>query len=189
MGRMHVFLKEIISQEKFEFLVDLRLFHKDIVLKTAYAFLDRGYFFFRIDEAAGNILLQFTAKEGVEEDAEKIIGDFSDELLSVCLRDALERENRVIREKIVSVAISNSLDDKGFVGLNTDTQDNGGQIDFDKDIDEILREIENYPKMKIDEAEIDRILKEIEAEAADFEAKGLTATLNIHAIQDAKAKF
>jgi hypothetical protein len=38
------------------------------------------------------------------------------------------------------------------------------QIDFDRDIDEILREIENDPELKIDEAEINRILAEIEAE-------------------------
>jgi hypothetical protein len=31
------------------------------------------------------------------------------------------------------------------------------QIDFDKDIDEILREIENDPELKIDEEEINRM--------------------------------
>lgn len=35
--------------------------------------------------------------------------DFSDELLSVLLRDNLEKDNKEIREKIVSAAIANSL--------------------------------------------------------------------------------
>jgi CBS-domain-containing membrane protein len=51
------------------------------------------------------------------------------------------------------------------VSLDTDNQ-NGNQIDFDKDIDEILKEIENDPELKIDEEEIERILKEIEEETA-----------------------
>ncbi|MDR2640889.1 MAG: hypothetical protein LBC61_06435 [Candidatus Peribacteria bacterium] len=51
------------------------------------------------------------------------------------------------------------------MSLDTDNQ-NGNQIDFDKDIDEILKEIENDPELKIDEEEIERILKEIEEETA-----------------------
>jgi CBS-domain-containing membrane protein len=39
-------------------------------------------------------------------------------------------------------------------------------IDFDKDIEDILREIENDPELKIDEEEIEKILREIEEEAA-----------------------
>jgi len=52
---------------------------------------------------------------------------------------------------------------QNFVSLDTDsTQKN--EIDFDKDIDEILKEIENDPDLKIDEEEIENILKEIEEE-------------------------
>jgi CBS-domain-containing membrane protein len=42
---------------------------------------------------------------------------------------------------------------------------NNQEIDFDKDIDEILKEIENDPELKIDEDEIEKILKEIEEES------------------------
>ena len=53
---------------------------------------------------------------------------------------------------------------QNFVSLDTDVTSQNKQIDFDKDIDEILREIENDPDLKIDEEEIEKILKEIEQE-------------------------
>lgn len=165
---MESFLKEIIEGEKFELLIDTNIFKKSIILKSAYNFLDRGYFFFKTDKKS-NIILQFTKKEGNNESPKNIIADFSDELLSVYLRDKLEQDNKNIREMIVWAAISNSLDSNSFVSLDTNnpTPQNWeiNQIDFDKDIDEILREIENDPDLKIDEEEIERILKEIEAES------------------------
>ncbi|MDD5769648.1 MAG: His-Xaa-Ser system protein HxsD [Candidatus Gracilibacteria bacterium] len=189
---MENFLKEIIVGEKFELLIDKNLFSKDIVLKAAYGFLDLGYFFFKLDENE-NIIMQFTKKSGVKKEPKEIIGDFSDELLNVYLRDKLEHDNKEIREKIVGTAIANSIDSKGFVEFDTDKQNNDNkeqnQIDFDKDIDEILREIENDPELKIDEAEIERILKEIEEETQEMEIQKPTITLDPNTVKDVKAKF
>ncbi|NCP77512.1 His-Xaa-Ser system protein HxsD [bacterium] len=186
------FLKKDIENNRFELTIDTGLFSSDIVLKAAYNFLDRGYFFFELD-GKKSITLQFTPKEGVKDSPETLIGKFSDELLSVVLRDKLEKDNKDIREKIIGAAIANSLDSKGFVELDTDRkQDNmqGNQIDFDKDIDEILREIENDPELKIDEAEIERILKEIEEETqSELSVKKTTVTLDVNAVKNAKKKF
>ncbi len=145
--------------------IDINLFKKDIVLKAAYQFLDQAYFFFKINKK-GNIELQLTLKNK-KDDYEEIISNFSDELLAVYLRDKLEKDNKDIREKIVWAAIANSLDSANFVAMDTDNQwwnQEQNQIDFDKDIDEILKEIENDPELKIDEKEIEKILKEIEEE-------------------------
>jgi len=46
---MYKFLKETISWKQFELVIDKDIFPKDIVLKTAYNFLDRWYFFFKLD--------------------------------------------------------------------------------------------------------------------------------------------
>jgi hypothetical protein len=110
--------------------------------------------------------------------------------LSVYLRDKLEKDNKNIREKIIWAAITNSLDSNNFVSLDTDIQ-NGNQIDFDKDIDEILKEIENDPELKIDEEEIEKILKEIEEETANEWAieEETKITLDINWVKDAKKKF
>ncbi len=163
---MEKFLKEVVEANKFELLIDTNLFPKDIVLKSAYNFLDRGYFFFKLD-SDGNILLQFTKKEENNEKPETIIWDFSDELLSVYLRDKLENDNKNIREIIVWSAIKNSLDPSNFVEIDTEKQAllEENTVNFDKDIDEILEEIENDPELKIDEEEIDKMLKEVENES------------------------
>lgn len=144
--------------------IDTKLFKKDIILKAAYQFLDQAYFFFRIN-SKNNIELQLTLRNK-DKNYEEILANFSDELLSVYLRDKLEKDNKDIREKIVWAAIANSLDSSNFVEVDTDLEQNQdqNQIDFDKDIDEILKEIENDPELKIDEEEIENILKEIEEE-------------------------
>ncbi len=187
---MEGILHETVKGKKFELLIDTKIFSKDIVLKAAYNFLDRGYFFFKIDEKE-NVILQFTKKEDVEEKPEKIIWDFSDCLLETCLRDKLEKDNKVIRETIVTKAIRGPLDIQNFVTLDTDKMPQSNQeqntVDFDKDIDQILKEIENDPELKIDEAEIEKILAEIEAENKTEEKP--MVSLNTNAIQDAKKKF
>jgi His-Xaa-Ser system protein HxsD len=97
-------LKEIIEGEQFELLIDTNIFPKDIILKAAYTFLDKGYFFFRFD-ADNNIVLEFQTKKDVKIEAKSLIGEFSDELLAVYLRDKLEKDNKVIREVIVQKAL------------------------------------------------------------------------------------
>ena len=128
---MEAFLKEIIDWKKFELIIDKNIFSKDIILKAAYQFLDRWYFFFKQDEK-WNILLQFTARNNNQK-PKNIIADFSDELLATYLRDELEKENKDIREKIVWAAIANSLDANNFVAIDTDSNNQEqNQIDFIK---------------------------------------------------------
>ena len=188
---MEAFLKEIIKDKQFELFIDTNIFPKNIILKAAYQFLDRGYFFFKQDKS-WNIILQFTAREDNNENPKNIIADFSQELLATYLRDNLEKENKEIREKIVGAAIANSLDSNNFVEIDTDKKwDNQeqNQIDFDKDIDEILKEIENDPELKIDEEEIERILKEIEEETESELEEKPTITVDPEAVKKAKEQF
>lgn len=179
-------MSQVIEWYKFELVIDKNIFDKDIVLKAAYNFLDRGYFFFKLDENE-NIVLVFTKREENSEKIENIISDFSDELLAVYLRDRLEKDNKNIREAIVWAAIANSLDYNNFININTENNQEKNQIDFDKDIDDILREIENDPDLKIDEDEIERILREIEEES-QFEEKP-NITINIDGLKKAKEQF
>ncbi len=164
---MEMFIKEVIEWEKIELLIDTNIFTKDVVLKAAYNFLDKAYFFFKIEN--DTIIVQFTKKTDIKQDINNILLDFSDELLSVKLRNDLEISNKEIREKIVWAAIWNSLDLNNFTEINTDNNIEKNQIDFDKDIDDILKEIENDPDLQINEEEIARILKEIEEESISEE--------------------
>lgn len=184
------FLKEVISWQQFELLIDSKIFSTDIVLKAAYNFLDRWYFFFYVDKNKDTIL-QFTPKEGQKVAPKALILEFSDSLLDTHLRNSLEKENKKIREAIITKALAWPIDSKNFISFDpskelNQLQDNN-KIDFDKDIDEILREIENDPDLKIDEAEIDRILKEIENEQVVIEKP--TITLDTSSIASVKQMF
>ncbi len=189
---MEAFLKEVVEWSKFELTIYTQIFSKDIILKTAFSFLDRGYFFFKQDKS--NIILQFTKREENKQNPEDIIWDFSDALLEMTLRDKLEKDNRVIRETIVNKAINGPFDTESFVTLDTDAWESvlgnaeQNQIDFDKDIDEILKEIENDPELQIDEEEIAKILKEIEEETAS-EVEKPVVTANLEGLKNAKKQF
>lgn len=186
---MTKFLSEIIEWKQFELVIDKDIYSKDIVLKAAYNLLDKGYFFFSLD-GDKNIVLQFTSREWVKDSPQNVMWEFADNLLDTYLRDKLEKDNKVIRETIVEKAINWPLDYSNFVSLDTDNSNNSeqNQIDFDKDIDDILKEIENDPELKIDEEEIENILKEIEEETSseDFKPK---ITVNKDAISWAKDMF
>ena len=69
---MSAFLKEILEENGFELLIDTSIFSKDIILKAAYNFLDKGYFFFRFDESK-NIILECRKKAGISLSTETLI--------------------------------------------------------------------------------------------------------------------
>lgn len=183
---MQNFLNKSVDWNKLELLIDTNIFPKEIILKSAFNFLDRWYFFFKFDENK-NIILQLTKREENNENPEKIIENFSDVLLETYLRDKLEKDNKVIREAIVNKAINWPLDYNNFVSLDTENNAQQNEIDFDKDIDEILAEIENDPDLKIDEEEIEKILAEIEAESMEMEKPKLS--LNMDWLKQAKENF
>jgi His-Xaa-Ser system protein HxsD len=121
--------------------------------------LDRAYFLFK--QTDSTCIVQIHPKDDQGWSAEKFALEYSDELLATALRIKVETDNKIVRETIVRRALGSYADLPHFTTI---APNNSNQIDFDKDIDEILKEIENDPDLKIDEEEINRILAEIEAE-------------------------
>lgn len=182
---MSHFLKKINHTNGFELTIDTSIFEKDVILKAAYNFLDIGYFFFRYDKDK-NIILECRAKEWVDYSTEKIIGEYSDELLATYLRDKLEKDNKVIREAIINKAIYWPFDAQNFVTLDTDNQQEINQNAFDDDIDEILKEVDQDSNLDIDENEIQKILDEIESSS---EVVKPSIQIDTSSIQDIKQRF
>jgi His-Xaa-Ser system protein HxsD len=182
---MQTFLKTEQDGNRVEFLVDTNIFSLSSILKASYMFLDVAYFFFRKDEQ-GNVVVQVTRKGDTGIAPESLIRDYSDELLATVLRENLERDNKEIRETIVKTALGGYADVRGHTSVNTN-QYSQNLIDFDKDIDEILKEIESDPDLQIDQAEIDAVLKEIES--SESKRKNGSVTIDPNKVKDAKAKF
>jgi His-Xaa-Ser system protein HxsD len=182
---MESFFSKNIDNNRLELFVDSSIFPVDVILRSAYTFIDKTYFFFSM--TSHWVLVQIQPKEDQVWGAEKFALEYSDELLATLLRYKLENDNKEIRETIVKRALGSFLDEKNFVSVDT-AQIGKNSENFDKDIDSILAEIENDPNLKIDETEIDRILLEIQTET-DFTHKPKTLKIDPNKLNDVKKNF
>lgn len=179
---MKNFISKNVENNRLELLIDINIFSLNVSMKAAYTYLDRAYFFFHKND--NQLLVQITPKTWQKWDAEKFALEYSDELLAYALRVQIEDENRVVRETIVRRALGSYADLPNFKSIESD-QNQSWSIDFDKDIDEILREIESDPELHIDEDEINRILAEIEADAQ----MAKKPTIDPNKLKDVKKNF
>jgi len=131
--------------------VDSTIFDNTCVFKTAYLFLDSAYFFFYQDKKG--LIVQCTLKPETEESAKDILGKFSNELLNTLLREKLAKENKKIRETIMTAAIQHSLREAVFYE----------DEDVEEDILRSQKGVRETPDMTNTKS-IDDILKEIEEE-------------------------
>jgi len=177
---MKQFLSQNSENGRLELVVDTTLFPIDVAMKAAYVMLDRAYFFFYTTSEW--LLVQITPKANQKHDSEYFAHEYADELLAYSLRVKVETDNKVIRETIVRRALGSYADLPNFTHVEGNVS---SQIDFNKDIDEILREIENDPNLSIDEDEINRILSEIEAETQSLKKP----TLDPNKLKDVKKNF
>ncbi len=171
--------------KKWELILDTSIYAQDIIFKAAYNLLDIGYFFFHYD-ADKRLVLSISLKDGVETDIEEIFGRYSNQLLDTYLRDRLEKDNQKIRETIIHKALTGPLDQEHFVSYDSDQNENAhNSINFDRDIDDILKEIEEDRELHIDTKQIESVLKEIEEKS--IQKPKITA--NLQGMKDMKEKF
>lgn len=174
---MQQFLSKNIENDRLELLVDGTIFPTTTILRAAYMFLDRAYFFFKTDWE--NIILQILPKNTTTWTAEAMAGEYMDELLAVRLRENLEVNNKTIRETIITRALSSFSDSQNFVSISSSRWNENDEID------RLLNEIENDPELRINEDEIAKILAEIEAESHIRPQP----RINFNKLQDVKKNF
>lgn len=180
---MKNFISQNVENGRLELLIDTKIFTTNVAMKAAYPLLEKAYFLFSLEEN-GDLVVQISPKEWQSWNAEKFALEYSDELLGYALRVQIESENKIVRETIVRRALGSYADLPNFKTVEPDGFQKW-QIDFDKDIDEILKEIENDPELKIDEEEINRILAEIEAETKESQKP----KLDLNKLKDVKKNF
>jgi len=84
-------------------IVDTKIYSLRAIFSTAYVFLDNYYIFL---EGFDNDKIQIKIKSKKEnEDLEKIIDEFKNELINASLRLKISEENKKIREIIVTSAL------------------------------------------------------------------------------------
>lgn len=129
------FVKMMAEGREAEFTLDADVYSKSAILKTAYLFLDRGYFLFA--NAPEGFAVRCKTKRA-DDSAEDLAGDFANELLNTVLRETVALENRAIRETIYSGALAHCFREPEELSCKTSPAPA-----LEKDLDQILKEIEN----------------------------------------------
>lgn len=124
-----------------EFSLDLSVFPLSICLKSVYTFLDRAYFFFERDHEKNHLIVKAISRNEKKWASDKLLLDLSDELIATTLREALEKENKTIRDAIVMKALW-SIEDHANISPHEQENKEEDLIDFTKDVDALLKEIE-----------------------------------------------
>ena len=83
--------------------IDTNIYSLRAIFSTAYIFLD-NYYIFLEDFDDDKIQIKIKSKKE-NEDLEKIIDEFKNELINASLRLKISEENKKIREMIVSSAL------------------------------------------------------------------------------------
>lgn len=126
--------KNIMSSEKAILTYKKEIYPKIAIMKAAYAFLDNYYV--HIDCSADEYILSIQGKRAdilVDEN------EFSNEVLTQCIRHSIYQQTKDIREMITARAIASSI-------VGTDVDQN---LIGDGDPNEILKDwFENDPKTK-----------------------------------------
>ena len=139
---MNTIIQIAESPYSVEFSIDLNVFPLNVCLRSVYTFLDRWYFYFEKDLTGNKLIVKSVSKNENKWSSEKLLSDLSDELLATTLRESLERDNKTIRDAIVMKALW-SMEDHWVETSEEKLKKEESYLDFSKDVDSLLKEIEN----------------------------------------------
>ena len=91
---------------------DKEFYSKEALLKAAYHFTDRAYVYLGVED--GSFFVDFTAKDGIQFDKEKLENEFKNELLAQVIHQTVSKETTVLRELLVARALSSTMVDEGI---------------------------------------------------------------------------
>lgn len=85
------------------------LYSKEALLKASYHFTDRAYVYLGVEGDA--YFVDFTPKEGIAFEREKLEQTFKNELLAQVIHQTISRQTAPLRELLVARALSSTLVD------------------------------------------------------------------------------
>lgn len=83
--------------------IDVLLYDRDVVLRTAYAYTDRAYIWLEAGEPG--VLVVALARKHEGESIEALAGEFLNSLIDFSLRATIARETSAIRDAMFSAAL------------------------------------------------------------------------------------
>ncbi len=132
-------MKNIVNlkENEISFVVNQKIYPKDVIFKACYVFVDRVYVY--LDSLKKNeITATFKCKKKLtKKNLENLKGDFLNELLNALVRKNVSKRNQKVIEYIVGGAITASLET---------TEDQSKTEEVDEDMLKIEKEIEALKK-------------------------------------------
>lgn len=114
---------------------DKEFYSKEALLKAAYHFTDRAYVYLGVED--GSFFVDFTAKDGIQFDKEKLENEFKNELLAQVIHQTVSKETTVLRELLVARALSSTMVDEG---ISSDVAESPMTEDAQDALDAIARD-------------------------------------------------
>lgn len=94
-------------------------YSKEAFLKAAYHFTDKAYVYLGVE--GNNFFVDFSAKDGIAFDIDKLENEFKNELLAQAIHQTVSKETTVLRELLVARALSSTMVDESTTSnVNTD---------------------------------------------------------------------
>ena len=95
-------------------ILSTKIYNLEAILSTCYTFIDRAYIFLDSDTKGEKVTVSLKGKKRLSsKKIEQLKGELMNELLHFSLRHKVNKNNRKIREFIVSRAIYSALPDSG----------------------------------------------------------------------------
>ncbi len=163
---MQDFIKKLEKNEfQVEMLVDGKIFDEDVILKAAYELVNDVYMFFKTQW--NDVIVQFKLKND-KKNLEDIVNSFGEELVYHRLRKDIDKKTWSVRKKIVETALWYGLTleeiKEDIYNFSTPYEDEQSASEAsERNVEDIIADIENDPEFADDKDEIINILKEIKS--------------------------
>lgn len=101
-------IKADVVNNQVQVKIDPKVYTLETIYGAAYNLLEKAYFYFD-KESQGKIIVQITGKgKSNKKELRSLAKEFLNELISVGLRNSIAKENKKIREYIISTALLGS---------------------------------------------------------------------------------
>ena len=145
------------TENQVSFIVDPEIFSLEILRGAAFLFIDRCYV--HLDKGEDGFIVRLKGKDVLDpKELEALEGEFENELLNQSIREQVNQRNARLRELILAKAI--------FAGTNPDQLREVREGFSEKLGEQTLSNIDDDSNPE-EEAELERLLAEIEEDLAD----------------------
>lgn len=109
-----------VKNNSLTFLVNTKIYPKEVLYKACYAFIDKAYLFLEVANQKDFLAVSLKGKTALsKKEVEKLTGEFGNELLNCLVRENVSKRNQKVLEQIVGGAMGAAL---GIGGVENESE-------------------------------------------------------------------